>query len=70
MRLNLGCGNRKVSGWVNVDKVEACHPDVVADLEQLPWPWADDSVEEVMLSHVLKHLGAETKTYLGIIKEL
>ncbi|HXD46871.1 MAG TPA: methyltransferase domain-containing protein [Pseudolabrys sp.] len=70
MRLNLGCGNRKVPGWVNVDKVQACHPDQVVDLEQLPWPWADDSVEEVMLSHVLEHLGEDTKTYLGLIKEL
>lgn len=70
MRLNLGCGNRKVPGWVNVDKVEACHPDEVVDLEKLPWPWPDESFQEVMLSHVLEHLGAETKTYLGIIKEL
>jgi predicted SAM-dependent methyltransferase len=70
MRLNLGCGNRKFPGWVNTDKVAACNPDQVVDLEHLPWPWPDDSVEEVMLSHVLEHLGQATDVYLGLIKEL
>src|SRR5271156_6272741 len=70
MRLNLGCGNRKISGWVNVDKVAACSPDQVVDLEKFPWPWPDNSVEEVSLSHVLEHLGGVTEIYLGIIKEL
>jgi predicted SAM-dependent methyltransferase len=70
MRLNLGCGNRKFPGWVNTDKVAACNPDQVVDLESLPWPWPDDSVEEVMLSHVLEHLGQATDVYLGLIKEL
>jgi len=70
MRLNLGCGNRKFPGWVNTDKVAACNPDQVVDLEHLPWPWPDDSVDEVMLSHVLEHLGQATDVYLGLIKEL
>lgn len=26
MRLNLGCGNVKMPGWLNVDKVAACNP--------------------------------------------
>jgi hypothetical protein len=70
MRLNLGCGNRKIAGWMNVDKVAATNPDQIVDLEALPWPWPDDSIDEVLLSHVLEHLGAETDVYLGIIKEL
>jgi len=70
MRLNLGCGNRKLPGWVNVDKVAACDPDQVVDLETLPWPWPDDSVAEVTLAHVLEHVGAATEIYLGIVKEL
>lgn len=70
MKLNLGCGHRKLDGWRNVDRVPACAPDEVVDLERLPWPWADDSVEEVLLSHVLEHLGAAADVYLGIMKEL
>lgn len=70
LRLNLGCGNRKLAGWLNVDNEPACKPDAVVDLEKLPWPWPGDSTEEVMLSHTLEHLGADPKVYLGIIKEL
>jgi hypothetical protein len=70
MRLNLGCGSSKMPGWVNVDKIAASGPDQVVDLEALPWPWPDDSVDEVLLAHVLEHLGARTDAYLGIIKEL
>lgn len=70
MRLNLGCGATKFPGWVNADKVAACNPDQVVDLESFPWPWPDNTVEEVMMSHVLEHLGAATDVYLGIIKEM
>jgi predicted SAM-dependent methyltransferase len=70
MRLNLGCGGRKFPDWINVDKFPTCGPDQVVDLERFPWPWPDNSVDEVRMYHVLEHLGAETSTYLGIIKEL
>ena len=70
MRLNLGCGFDKRTGWVNVDKMPQSEPDQVVDLEATPWPWADNSVEEIELRHVLEHLGASTDTYLGIIKEM
>lgn len=70
MRLNLGCGNKKMTGWLNVDKEAAAKPDQVVDLEALPWPWPDSSVEAVLLRHVLEHLGARTEVYLGIVREL
>jgi hypothetical protein len=70
MRLNLGCGGKILPGWINVDKFVTCGPDQVVDLEQFPWPWPDNAVTDVLMSHVLEHLGAETAVYLGIIKEL
>lgn len=70
MKLNLGCGAKRLDGWVNVDKYPALGPDVVHDLEVLPWPWADNSVSEVLLAHVLEHLGQQTEIFLGIMAEL
>lgn len=70
LRLNLGSGGKNLSGWVNVDFVSTCNPDVVWDLEKFPWPWENDSVDIVLLSHVLEHLGQSRDVYLGIIKEL
>jgi len=70
LKLNLGCGNRKMDGFVNVDFVEACHPDLVVNLEKTPWPWDDHAVDEIKLIHVLEHLGQTTDTFLSIIKEM
>ena len=70
MKLNLGCGNDKRSGFVNVDKELSSEPDIVLNLEQLPWPWETSSVDEILLKHTLEHLGRDPETYLSIIKEL
>jgi ubiquinone/menaquinone biosynthesis C-methylase UbiE len=68
LKLNLGCGQNHLPGYVNVDKYG--EPDVRCDLEEFPWIWADNSVNEVVLHHVLEHLGETTAVYLGILKEL
>jgi len=68
LRLNLGCGLNRIDGFVNVDKHGA--PDVRHDLESFPWPWPDGSVSEVVLNHVLEHLGAQPDVFIGIMKEL
>jgi len=70
MRLNLGCGNNKLPGWINVDRSPACQPDEVVDLELCPWPWPDGSVDEILLNHVLEHLGATPERYIAIMKEM
>jgi hypothetical protein len=70
MKLNMGCGYNKLPGWVNVDLFPECDPDLVLDLESLPWPWADDSVEQVRFFHSLEHMGRDTGKFLGIVKEL
>jgi hypothetical protein len=68
MRLNLGCGHNRKAGWVNVDKFG--DPDVRHDLETFPWPWPDDSIEEIELVHVLEHLGQSVEVYLKIFQEI
>lgn len=70
LKLNLGCGNRKLEGFLNVDSQPGCRPDILLDLETTPWPWPDNSVSEVKLIHVLEHLGQTPAVYLEIMREL
>jgi hypothetical protein len=70
LKLNLGCGLKKIAGFVNVDKFPECEPDLVVDLEQFPWPFETNSVTEIHLIHVLEHLGAHIDTFKNIIQEL
>jgi len=68
MKLNLGSGQNPKQGYVNVDKYGT--PDVLHDLETFPWPWNDNSIGEVRLSHVLEHLGESAGVYLRIWQEI
>ena len=68
LKLNLGCGQKSMPGFVNVDKFG--NPDLKWDLETLPWPWPDGSASEIHLIHVLEHLGASSDVFIGIMKEL
>ena len=70
IKLNLGCGHDYREGYVNVDKYPTTRMDGLCDLESFPWPWETNSVEEVVLRHVLEHLGQATDVYKQIIQEL
>jgi hypothetical protein len=69
MNLNLGCGNRRKQNFINVDKYLTDATDLTFDLETFPWPWDDNSTDEIHLIHCLEHLGANPEVYLKIIQE-
>jgi len=70
LRLNLGCGTRKMAGFLNVDKEASVQPDLLVDLEAVPWPFASDAVAEVQMLHVLEHLGQEPQKFFDIMCEI
>lgn len=57
VRLNLGCGDKILPGYVNVDVVEARAgkaPDVICDLHDLS-AFPDNHADEVLAVHVVEH---------------
>lgn len=57
IRLNLGCGRYKLSGFTNVDQFENVNPDLVCDALELPY--ACGTVDEIYCGHMLEHLTRE-----------
>jgi SAM-dependent methyltransferase len=56
LKLNLGCGHFILPGWVNVDVASLPGVDVVHDLNKLPLPFENESVDEILCDDVLEHL--------------
>jgi len=55
-KLNLGSGEYKKPGFINVDRAVVTRPDVVSDLNEFPYPFADQCFELIEADHVLEHL--------------
>ncbi|MFH1777506.1 MAG: class I SAM-dependent methyltransferase [Candidatus Omnitrophota bacterium] len=57
LKLNLGSGDRALAGYVNVD-INPSAPGVnrLYDLNNYPWPFEDNSVDEVFMDQCLEHL--------------
>jgi len=54
-KLQLGCGKDKYSDYLNVDICPEYNPDLVWDLEKFPYPFKDNTFEEVIGSHIIEH---------------
>jgi predicted SAM-dependent methyltransferase len=58
VKLNLGCGDKHLPGYLNVDIVESrrgLRPDVICDIRDLK-PFDGASVDEVLAVHVIEHV--------------
>ncbi len=62
VKLNLGCGNDIRKGWINADILKLEGVDICFDFNKIPWPFKDDTFDEVYTSHVLEHIDDLTKT--------
>ncbi|MFA5830725.1 MAG: methyltransferase domain-containing protein [Candidatus Paceibacterota bacterium] len=65
-KLNLGSGEHRKPGYINVDWQELTKPDVVHNLNVLPYPFSENTFDFVEAFHVLEHLD---KPFL-VMKEL
>lgn len=67
--LLIGCGNSRrkkhtldAFEWADLTTIDHdpnCGADIIHDLDDTPWPLADDSFDEVHAYEVLEHLGRQ-----------
>lgn len=60
MKLNFGCGDHILDGWVNADRFTEQH---CLDLGAVPivthdhsLPWDDDTFDQVLMAHCIEHI--------------
>ena len=56
MTLDVGCGIRKFPGSIGIDLNTATAADVICDLDQFPYPFADRTFAHLRAIHVIEHL--------------
>jgi SAM-dependent methyltransferase len=68
LKINLGCGDKKLEGYVNIDKAASVKPDLVFDLDdaRVRLPFEDSSVDEIYTEHTLEHI----KNFQELIQEM
>lgn len=54
--LNLGSGRKYLADAVNLDVTADTNPDVVHDLNRMPWPFPTGSFDQVLAYDVIEHL--------------
>ncbi len=55
-KLNLGCGEFKKEGYINVDYLSVSEPDIKHNLDVFPYPFEDNTFTLIAADHLLEHL--------------
>ena len=63
LRIDLGCGTKKEEGFLGCDQHPFDGVDVVMNMTGR-WPWADSTVDEAHMSHVLEHFTGPQRVHI------
>src|SRR3954453_21970831 len=64
--LDVGCGATKYPGSTGLDTSAAPPADVVHDLDERPYPFDDDSFDQVLMQDVIEHV----ESPIAVMEEL
>ena len=54
--LDVGCGTNKHPGAIGLDNNLRTAADVIHDLGQIPYPFPDNEIDEIVSNHVAEHV--------------
>ena len=64
IRVNIGCGEQKLSGFLNIDAEKKVKPDLVHDITKSALPIKSESVDEIFCLHNIEHIKYELWGYV------
>lgn len=65
MKLELGSGNHPTPGYVHHDRWKhSPHVDLAFELEAIPWPLLNGSVERLLATDVFEHLKLDVQVWM------
>ncbi len=69
IKYNIGAGENKRRGFINVDISRDCKPDILADVTVTPWDWAEweKKVGLIFADNLFEHIREES--LLEVMKE-
>lgn len=56
IKLNLGCGEKYLDGYINCDIVKDIKKDKYINLNKIPYPFPSNYADEIHMDMVLEHL--------------
>lgn len=56
LKLNIGCGDSKIDGYINIDAERKCKPDIVLDITEEQLPHKANTVDEILFFHCIEHI--------------
>ena len=66
IKLNLGCGSKKLNGFSNCDNNKSVKPDKFLDVDHFPYSFPRNYADYILLDNVLEHL----ENIPSVMKEL
>lgn len=68
LKLNIGCGNKVVDGYVGVDKFQCEAAEYICDIENEKLPFKDGTIEGIILDNVIEHCHDIPKVIAELIR--
>jgi SAM-dependent methyltransferase len=60
--LDVGCGVNKYPGAIGIDRNIRTRADVICDLDHFPYPFRDNSFDQLRAVHVIEHVSDVIRT--------
>lgn len=60
--LDVGCGVKKFTGSIGIDNNPRTKADVLCDLDHFPYPFRDNSFDQLRAIHVIEHVADVIRT--------